>query len=213
MKVKNGSFLWYLYLDKIYCLLSVRNVKALSEYFQVLDVHKKQALNDVVFYHFLHHVTDLNRNQIMIVFDMLDWNATGEIGFDEFYMLVCVLLSHENHLEERFLYRHSRPVFELLDRDGALRVRLRQFEAFRFLFNFRNQEMKQIFKNFDVTGDEKPSSCPTLSTPRKKRRNKQQVSTVLSALQVSHLILTTTWEGRCYCYPHFTDGETEANSS
>ncbi|XP_027697826.1 EF-hand calcium-binding domain-containing protein 9 [Vombatus ursinus] len=155
MKVKNGSFLWYLYLDKIYCLLSVRNVKALSEYFQVLDVHKKQALNDVVFYHFLHHVTDLNRNQIMIVFDMLDWNATGEIGFDEFYMLVCVLLSHENHLEERFLYRHSRPVFELLDRDGALRVRLRQFEAFRFLFNFRNQEMKQIFKNFDVTGDER----------------------------------------------------------
>ncbi|XP_020848081.1 EF-hand calcium-binding domain-containing protein 9 [Phascolarctos cinereus] len=155
MKLKHGSFLWYLYLDKIYCLLSVRNVKALSEYFQVLDVHKKQALNDVVFYHFLHHVTDLNRNQIMIVFDMLDWDATGEIGFDEFYMLVCVLLSHENHLEERFIYRHSRPVFELLDRDGALRVRLRQFEAFRFLFNFRNQEMKQIFKNFDVTGDER----------------------------------------------------------
>ncbi|XP_036604362.1 EF-hand calcium-binding domain-containing protein 9 [Trichosurus vulpecula] len=155
MKVKQGSFLWYLYLDKIYCLLSVRNVKALSEYFQVLDVHRKQALNDVVFYHFLHHVTDLSRNQIMIVFDMLDWDATGEIGFDEFYMLVCVLLSHENHLEERFIYRHSRPVFELLDREGALRVKLSQFEAFRFLFNFRNQEMKQIFKNFDVTGDER----------------------------------------------------------
>ncbi|KAM9068484.1 EF-hand calcium-binding domain-containing protein 9 [Sarcophilus harrisii] len=155
MKVKQGSFLWYLYLDKIYCLLSVRNVKAVSEYFHVLDVHKKHSLNDVVFYHFLHHVTDLTKNQIMIVFDMLDWDATGEIGFDEFYMLICVLLSHENHLEERFIYRHSRPVFELLDRDGELKVRLRQFEAFQFLFNFRKQEMKQIFKNFDVTDDER----------------------------------------------------------
>ncbi|XP_072487076.1 EF-hand calcium-binding domain-containing protein 9 [Notamacropus eugenii] len=155
MKVKQGSFLWYLYLDKIYCLLSVRNVKALLEYFQVLDVHRMQGLNDVIFYHFLHHVTDLNKSQIMIVFDMLDWDAIGQIGFEEFYMLICVLLSHENHLEERFIYRHSRPVFELLDRDGELRVGLSQFEAFRFLFNFRNQEMKQIFKNFDVTGDER----------------------------------------------------------
>ncbi|XP_068958480.1 EF-hand calcium-binding domain-containing protein 9 [Petaurus breviceps papuanus] len=152
MKLKQGSFLWYLYLDKIYCLLSVRNIKALLEYFQVLDVHKSHTLNDVVFYHFLHHVTDLNKHQIMKVFDMLDWDATGEIGFDEFYMLVCILLSHENHLEEQFIYRHSRAVFELLDKDGKLK--LSQFEAFQFLFNFRNQEMKQIFKNFDITGDE-----------------------------------------------------------
>ncbi|XP_074068517.1 EF-hand calcium-binding domain-containing protein 9 isoform X2 [Macrotis lagotis] len=154
MKVKEGSFLWYLYLDKIYCLLSVRNVKAVADYFHVLDVHKKQTLNDVIFYHFLHYVTDLSRSQIMTVFDMLDWDATGEIGFDEFYMTVCVLLSHENNLEEQFIYRHSRSVFELLDRDGALRIRLNQFEAFRFLFNFKSQEIKQIFKNFDVTGDQ-----------------------------------------------------------
>ena len=50
---------------------------------------------DVLFYHFLHHVTDLKRNQITIVFNMLDWNAVGEIGFDQFYMLVCILLAQE----------------------------------------------------------------------------------------------------------------------
>lgn len=31
----------------------------------------------------------------MIVFNMLDWNAMGEIGFDQFYMLVCILLAQQ----------------------------------------------------------------------------------------------------------------------
>ena len=49
MKLKEGSFLWYLYLDKLYCLLSVRNVKALVEYFYLLDVHRKKTLNGQYF--------------------------------------------------------------------------------------------------------------------------------------------------------------------
>lgn len=32
---------------------------------------------------------------IKMIFDMLDWTAMGEIGFDQFYMLVCILLSHQ----------------------------------------------------------------------------------------------------------------------
>lgn len=49
MKLKEGSFLWYLYLDKLYCLLSVRNVKALVDYFHLLDVHRKNTLNGQYF--------------------------------------------------------------------------------------------------------------------------------------------------------------------
>ena len=45
MTLRQGSFLWYLYLDKLYCLLSVRNVKALVEYFHLLDVHRSNTLN------------------------------------------------------------------------------------------------------------------------------------------------------------------------
>ncbi|XP_007937971.1 EF-hand calcium-binding domain-containing protein 9 [Orycteropus afer afer] len=153
MKLKQGSFLWYLYLDKIYCLLSVRNVRALMEYFHLLDVHHKNTLNDVVFFHFLNHVTNLTRPQIMMIFDMLDWNAMGEIGFDQFYMLVCILLSHQNHLEQQFIYRHSRPVFELLDLDGDLRIDLENFQLYSFLFNIKKQELNEIYQNFDFTGD------------------------------------------------------------
>lgn len=53
------------------------------------------TVTDVLFYHFLHHVTNLKRRQIMIVFNMLDWNAMGEIAFDQFYMLVCILLAQQ----------------------------------------------------------------------------------------------------------------------
>ncbi|XP_063460774.1 EF-hand calcium-binding domain-containing protein 9 isoform X2 [Pan paniscus] len=153
MRLKQGSFLWYLYLDKIYCLLSVRNVKALAEYFHILDVHGKNTLNDVLFYHFLRHVTDLKKAQINIVFDMLDWNAVGEIGFEKFYMLVCMLLAHQNHLEGQFMYRHSRPVFDLLDLKGDLRIGAKNFEMYRFLFNIQKQELKDLFHEFDITGD------------------------------------------------------------
>ncbi|KAM6224219.1 EF-hand calcium-binding domain-containing protein 9 [Rhynchocyon petersi] len=153
MKLKQGSFLWYLYLDKIYCLLSVRNVRALMDYFHLLDVHHKHTLNDVLFFHFVHHVSNMTRPQIMITFDMLDWNAMGEIGFDQFYMLVCILLSHENHLEEQFIYRHSRPVFELLNLDGDLRIGLHNFQLYSFLFNIKKQELRELYHDFDFTGD------------------------------------------------------------
>ncbi|KAI5235010.1 Ef-Hand Calcium-Binding Domain-Containing Protein 9 [Manis pentadactyla] len=152
MKLKEGSFLWYLCLDKLYCLLSMRNVKALVEYFHLLDVHGRDTLNDVLFYHFLHHVTNLKRRQIMIVFDMLDWNAVGEIGFDQFYMLVCILLARQNHLEEQFIFRHSRPVFELLDLDGELRIGAANFHLCNFLFNIKKQQFKELYR-FDITGD------------------------------------------------------------
>ncbi|XP_027376056.1 EF-hand calcium-binding domain-containing protein 9 [Bos indicus x Bos taurus] len=153
MKLKQGSFLWYLYLDKLYCLLSVRNVKALVEYFHLLDVHHKKTLNDVLFYHFLHHVTDLTRNQITVVFNMLDWNTVGEIGFDQFYMLVCILLAQENHLEEQFIFRHSRPVFELLDLDGELKIGPDHLHMYNFLFNIKKQQLRDLYYNFDITGD------------------------------------------------------------
>ncbi|ETE71499.1 EF-hand calcium-binding domain-containing protein 9, partial [Ophiophagus hannah] len=141
-------------MNKIYCLLSVRNARALTSYFHLLDVHKKNTLNNLQFYHFLRHVTNLPRSQIMLLFDLLDWDGKGEIGFDEFYMLVCIIMAHENHLEKQFMYRHSHAVFELLDIDGGHTVAPAEFQATRFLFNIRKTELSQIFKDFDISGDE-----------------------------------------------------------
>ncbi|XP_004644904.1 EF-hand calcium-binding domain-containing protein 9 [Octodon degus] len=153
MRVKEGSFLWYLYLDKIYCLLSARNVKALLEYFRLLDVHRQNSLNDVLFYHFLRYVTNLKPREIRMVFDMLDCNAVGEIGFEEFYLLVCILLSHQNHLEEQFMYCHPRHVFRLLDINGEQRISTTNFRTYKFLFNIKKEHLKEFFYGFGSTDD------------------------------------------------------------
>ncbi|XP_070270290.1 EF-hand calcium-binding domain-containing protein 9 [Myotis yumanensis] len=153
MKLKTGSFLWCLYLDKLYCLLSLRNLRALVEYFNLLDPHRHNTMNDMMFYHFLHHVTNWNRKQIMKVFHVLDWEAAGEITFDQFYVLVCLLLAHENHLEEQFIFRHSRQVFDLLDLDGEMKIGAESFRKYDFLFNIKKHELREFYRNFDITGD------------------------------------------------------------
>lgn len=52
------------------------------------------------------------------------------------------------------MYRHSHAVFELLDIDGGHTVAPAEFQATRFLFNIRKTELSQIFKDFDISGDE-----------------------------------------------------------
>lgn len=51
------------------------------------------SFSDVQFYCFMRHVTDLGKKEIMLAFDMLDSDADGEINFEEFYILACILLS------------------------------------------------------------------------------------------------------------------------
>uniref|UniRef100_A0A8C6HYF7 EF-hand calcium binding domain 9 n=1 Tax=Mus spicilegus TaxID=10103 RepID=A0A8C6HYF7_MUSSI len=185
MKLTPGSFLWYLYMDKIYCLLSLRNVKALMVYFHLLDVHHRNTLNDVLFFHFLQHVTNLNKTQIGMIFDLLDWTAVGEIGFDQFYVLICILLAHQNHLEDHFMYRHSRPVFELLDLDGEMNIGATNFQNYRFLFNIKKQELRDLFHDFDITGDRLLNYkefklytifCTDKTIDRKKRRKDREAA-------------------------------------
>ncbi|NXC19124.1 EFCB9 protein, partial [Corythaeola cristata] len=151
MKLKSGCSLQHLHLDEVHCLLSVRNTAALAEYFQLLDVHQKNYLTNLQFYCFLCYVTD----QIMLLFDLLDRNVRGRFCFNEFYTAVCILLSHENHLEQKFIHQHAGSAFQLLDVDGDNTIDFHTFEATRFLFYIQKEELKKIFKDFGISGDEK----------------------------------------------------------
>ncbi|NXL28900.1 EFCB9 protein, partial [Glaucidium brasilianum] len=150
MKLKSGCFLQHLHLDEVMRLLSAGNAAALADYFQLLDVHRKNYLNNLQFYCFVHYVTDLNKDQLMLLFDLLDRNARGRICFNEFYTVVCTL---RNHLEKQFIHRHTGPAFELLDIDRDNGIDFNEFEVTRFFFSIQKEELKKIFKDFDISGD------------------------------------------------------------
>ncbi len=68
--------------------------------------------------------------------------------------MMIFLLTLQDKLEKQFILRHSRTAFELLDVDGSTKISTEEFVNFGFLFNFDNGAARQIFKEFDVSGDQ-----------------------------------------------------------
>ena len=114
MKV-TSALLEPLHLDKQHLLLSARAVQMLKSYFDLVDVRKQSALDDIQFLAVMKSFTDLREAQIYRVFDMFDVDDSGTIEFDEFYLLVCMLVAIKDREEKQFLWHHSRTCFELLD--------------------------------------------------------------------------------------------------
>ena len=56
--------------------------------------------------------------------------------------------------EKQFIYRHSRTVFDLMDEDGSNTISAEEFGQFGFIFNFHGTAVKNIFNEFDVSGDQ-----------------------------------------------------------
>ena len=48
---------------------------------------------DIQFCVFMHSATDLSQDKIYALFDMLDVDHSGLLDFDEFYMLLCILIA------------------------------------------------------------------------------------------------------------------------
>ncbi|XP_020384576.1 EF-hand calcium-binding domain-containing protein 9 [Rhincodon typus] len=154
MKLRPGYIFNFLYLDKVHALMSVRNTTVLLEYFKLLDVHDSSSLNDVQFFHFLRCVTDMSKVHIKTTFNMFDWKVSGEISFDEFYMLICIIIANKDKMEQQFLYRHSRAIFDLIDLDGGHTITPAEFYAAGFLFNIKGRAYLQMFRDYSGSGGE-----------------------------------------------------------
>jgi len=153
MKVKS-NILHYMHLDREYSLLSGRNAVIVYQYFCLLDIHNTGALNDVQFLVFMKKATDLKKKEVYRVFDMLDVDGSSSIEYNEFYLMVCILVSIQDHEEKKFIYHHSRTVFDLMDKDGSATIDVEEFEIFGLLFNLGIKAIKDIFNDFDVSGDQ-----------------------------------------------------------
>ncbi|KAJ3228378.1 EF-hand calcium-binding domain-containing protein 9 [Clydaea vesicula] len=134
----------------------------------MLDWKGEGSLDDIQFLTFMETVTDLNRNGSLSVFDIFDLDRSGSVEFDEFYLLICILVAVSNGTGKQFMFQHWRTCFELLDEDGSKAskniltllylnkmgiVSKKEFETLGFLFNFSSKAVDQIYKEFDLNGN------------------------------------------------------------
>eukprot|EP01112_Ceratiomyxa_fruticulosa_P018963 TRINITY_DN613_c0_g1_i2.p1 TRINITY_DN613_c0_g1~~TRINITY_DN613_c0_g1_i2.p1 ORF type:complete len:229 (-),score=41.65 TRINITY_DN613_c0_g1_i2:143-829(-) len=141
------------HLDKRHMLLTARNMQHIRQFFEILDLKGTESLDDIQFLAFMKLTTDLSEPQIYKVFDLFDVDKSGSMDFNEFYLLSCMLIAIKDKEEKQFLFRHSRTCFDLLDQDSSKSVSPQEFATFGFLFNFGAYSIRQIFREFDVSGD------------------------------------------------------------
>ncbi|KAJ4459875.1 putative General transcription factor 3C polypeptide 1 [Paratrimastix pyriformis] len=152
MKVKS-QFLQRFHLNRSHYLLSARCAQVMLEFFEALDISDEEAIDDIQFKSFMKDSTDCSDNDAEALFDMFDVDASGQIEFDEFFLLICLLIAVKDREEKQFLYYHSRTCFELIDADGSQQISTDEFVRFGSLFNISKSAIYQIFTDFDVSGD------------------------------------------------------------
>ncbi|ORX86050.1 EF-hand [Anaeromyces robustus] len=151
MKVLS-KLLNHLHLDPKYGVLNAQSAQVVYELFRLIDFRGTGALDDIQFTSFLQSVTNLSQSHIEKIFYIFDLDRSGSVEFDEFYLLVCILIAVNNNEEKQFMYRHWSTCFELLDEDGSKSVSKKEFETLGVLFNFGSRAVDKIFSEFDVSG-------------------------------------------------------------
>lgn len=139
-----------LHLNRTDQLLTVRAIQVLRSLFHALDIHQQGALNDLQFLALLRTMTNLSEKQCYRLFDMLDIDKSGTLEFDEFYVLMCILIAIKDGREKEFLFKHSQTCFNLIDVDGSGTITLAEFQKFGFIFNISAKACQEGFKAFDV---------------------------------------------------------------
>ena len=140
-------------VDATFCVLSAKNAYIIKELFNILDFNYKGGLDDIQFCAFLEYATDLNSTQTSHIFDIFDLDKSGMVEFNEFYVLICIIVAMKEGKAKNFLYKHWRTCFELLDEDGSKAVSKDEFVTLGYLFGFSSEAVKQIYKEFDVSGN------------------------------------------------------------
>jgi len=71
-----------------------------------------------------------------------------------YHLFLNLSAPKQNHPEKQFIHQHAGPTFQLLGINRDNIIDFNKSEATRFLFCLQKEELKKIFKDFDISGDE-----------------------------------------------------------
>ena len=146
------DFINRMHVDPKFGLLNARSALLIYQAFQMLDWKGVGSLDDIQFSVFLTSVTDLTETQAIRIFDLFDMDRSGGVEFEEFFLLVCILVAVKDNAGKTFMFRNWRTCFAILDEDGSKDVSKQEFETLGFLFNFTPAAIRRIYKEFDISG-------------------------------------------------------------
>jgi Ca2+-binding EF-hand superfamily protein len=146
------EFLDTLHIDPKYGLLNARSAFLIYHAFQMLDFLEQGYLDDIQFTVFLTTVTSLSDTQSYKIFDLFDMDGSGSVEYEEFFLLITILVAIKNGMSKTFMYQNWRTCFAILDQDGSKEVSKKEFETLGFLFNFTPTAIRRIYQEFDVSG-------------------------------------------------------------
>ena len=61
---------------------------------------------------------------------MIDRQGRGDILWQDFYLVVAILISLKDRNEKQFIFRHSKIVFDLMDEDGGGTISADEFKVY-----------------------------------------------------------------------------------
>ncbi|KYQ90049.1 hypothetical protein DLAC_08634 [Tieghemostelium lacteum] len=97
--------------EKLYTESGFNSIKS---WYEKNTANNNFIIGESQFVLLLRYLTDLHSYQILNLFDSLDKDDIGCIGFEEFFLLIALLAAKECGQTTKFLYQHSRVMFEIV---------------------------------------------------------------------------------------------------
>lgn len=136
--------------------LSARNYQIIRKLYQMLDYTQK-GLDDVVIRFFLEEVFKdkvIRKKDCEFIFNLFDTNLTSTIDFDEFYLLIQILIAIRDRQIRQFFNANTRVCFDLLDSDCLGMITNRQQRELCFLLNMKKKDVIKKFNDHDTSKNE-----------------------------------------------------------
>eukprot|EP01133_Synstelium_polycarpum_P007007 gene7007-8140_t len=101
----------------------------------------------------LRHLTDLASIAALDLFDALDKDDVGVIGFEEFFLVVALFAARECGQTTKFLYKHSRAMFEMAGAvawDPGHQINFNRFAKFGSLVGIPEYQILNSLERFGI---------------------------------------------------------------
>ncbi|KAI0988819.1 hypothetical protein GJ496_007004 [Pomphorhynchus laevis] len=128
------------------------------------------------------------------MFLRFDTDKSESIDFEEFLLIIGLLVACRDGKEMEFIIDHILTIFQIIDEDCSTTVSAKELGELSFLFNLHQFELKAIFTRYDVTGDneldyEEFSRFAILCNHKKYQNTKENVRWTIQQMKKEKSLL------------------------